>query len=48
MLLNLHGELAQQPSSSDMEKGKNSLVAAAGKYLRTQKNPASVHYPTGG
>lgn len=46
MLLNLHGKLAEQPSSCITEKGKSSLFTAAGKYLRTQKNPASVHYPS--
>lgn len=44
MLLNLHGELAEQLSSSDTKNGKNSLFTVAGKYLRTQKIPASVHY----
>jgi len=48
MLLNLHSELAEQPSSADMERGENSLFTAAGKYLRAQKNPASVHTPAGG
>lgn len=35
MLLNLHGELAEQPSSSTTQKGKNSLHAQVGKYLQT-------------
>lgn len=45
MLLNLHGELAEQPSSADTERGKKSLFTAAGKYLRRQRNAGSVHYP---
>lgn len=48
MLLNLHGELAEQPSSSDTKNGKNSLFTVAGKYLLTQKILASVHYPSWG
>lgn len=48
MLLNLHGELAEQLSSSDTKNGKNSLLTVAGKYLRTQKIPTSVPYPSWG
>lgn len=37
MLLNLHSELAEQPSSSTTQKGKNSLHAEVGKYLQTEQ-----------
>lgn len=48
MLLNLHGRLAEQLSLSDTKNGKSSLFTVAGKYLRTQKIPASGHYPSWG
>lgn len=48
MLLNLHGELAEQLSSSDTKNGENSLFTVARKYLRIQKIPTSVPYPRWG
>lgn len=38
MLLNLHGELAEQPSSSDPEKGKNSLLEQQGIFTSPEES----------
>lgn len=47
MLLNLHGELAEQPSSSTTQKGMNSLHAQWGNIYR-QNNPGSAPCPAWG